>query len=159
MSFDSPRARSVDGAAFRLGIIAARFNETLVDGLLERLVAALHATGVKKENVDVHRVPGSHEVPWGIARLAETGRYDCVIALGVLIGGETNHHELVGESVSHALQRIAVDQATPVINGVIVTDTLEQARERCIGKVNRGVEFAHAASEMAALKARLEGHS
>jgi len=78
-----------------------------------------------------------------------------VIALGVLIGGDTNHHEMVGQSVSHALQGIAVTTGVPVINGVIVTDTLAQAKARTTGKINRGAEFAHAALAMAALKQEL----
>jgi len=70
----------------------------------------------------------------------------------VLIGGDTSHHEMVGTSVSHALQRVAIDSGIPVINGVIVVDTIAQARARCMGKINRGVEFAAAALEMAALR-------
>ena len=80
------------------------------------------------------------------------GRRDVVIALGVLIGGDTNHHEMVGQSVSHALQGIAVQTGVPVINGVIVTDTRAQAAARCLGRINRGAEFAAAALAMAALK-------
>jgi 6,7-dimethyl-8-ribityllumazine synthase len=94
-------------------------------------------------------------VPWAIGRLAARGRYDCLIALGVLIGGDTNHHEMVGNSVSHALQRVAVDRGVPVINGVIVTDNLAQAKARCTGRINRGAEFAHAALAMADLNRKL----
>jgi 6,7-dimethyl-8-ribityllumazine synthase len=155
MSLAAPKPSRIDGASFRLGVVAACFNADLVDGLLERLDAALQAAGVKAGRIDVHRVPGSHEVPWAIARLATRGRYDCLIALGVLIGGDTNHHEMVGQSVSHALQRVAVDRGVPVINGVIVTNTLAQARTRCIGRINRGAEFAHAALAMAELNRRL----
>jgi 6,7-dimethyl-8-ribityllumazine synthase len=78
-----------------------------------------------------------------------------VICLGVLIGGDTSHHEMVGQSVSHALQRVALDAHTPVINGVIVADTRAQAAARCVGKINRGAEFAAAALEMAALTRKL----
>ena len=159
MSLAAPKPSRIDGAPFRLAVVAACFNADLVDGLLERLVAGLHAAGVKADRVDVHRVPGSHEVPWAIARLATRGRYDCLIALGVLIGGDTNHHEMVGQSVSHALQRVAVDRDVPVINGVIVTDTLAQAKARCVGRINRGAEFAHAALAMADLNRRLGGKS
>ena len=152
MSLASPQAPAVNGAAFRVGIAAARFNETLVDALLGRAQATLRAAGLKDKNITVVRVPGSHEVPWAAQALAQRRRYDLVIALGVLIGGGTNHHEMVGQSVSHALQRVALDTGIPVINGVIVTNTLAQARARCAGKINRGAEFAHAALAMAALK-------
>ena len=155
MSLASPKAAAIDGAAFKIGIVAARFNEALVDALLARAQATLAAAGVKERNVTVVRVPGSHEVPWAANALAKRGGRDGVIALGVLIGGETNHHEMVGDSVSHALQRIAVGTGVPVINGVIVANTFAQAKARTNGKINRGAEFAQAALAMAALKKRL----
>jgi len=105
----------------------------------------------------VVRVPGSHEVPWAVQQLAARPRVDAVIALGVLVGGDTNHHDLVGRSVSQALQRVTLDSGVPVINGVVVTDTLAQARARCVGRRARGREFAHAALEVGALKRRLAG--
>ena len=154
MSLESPEARVTDGAVFRIGIAAARFNEALVDGLLSRVLAALRSAKVKDGNVSVVRVPGSHEVPWAVSALASDGRLDCVIGLGVLIAGDTNHHEMVGESVSHALQRVAIESRVPVINGVIVVNSLAQAKARCVGKINRGAEVASAALEMAALKRR-----
>jgi 6,7-dimethyl-8-ribityllumazine synthase len=154
MSLASPELRVIDGATFRIGIAAARFNEALVDGLLARVLAGLRAAKVKEANIAVVRVPGSHEVPWAAGALARRGRPDCVIGLGVLIAGDTNHHEMVGESVSHALQRVAIDSGVPVINGVIVVNSLAQAKARCVGKINRGGEFAAAALEMAALRRR-----
>jgi 6,7-dimethyl-8-ribityllumazine synthase len=155
MSLASPEARVIDGAAFRIGIAAARFNEVLVDGLLARVLAGLQSAKVKDANISVVRVPGSHEVPWAANALARgRGAVDCVIGLGVLIAGDTNHHEMVGDSVSHALQRVAIDSKVPVINGVIVVNSLAQAKARCVGKINRGGEFAAAALEMAALKRR-----
>jgi 6,7-dimethyl-8-ribityllumazine synthase len=155
MSFASPASFATNGATARIGIVAARFNQVLVDGLLARVMARLMAAGVAKGHVALVRVPGSHEVPWAAHELARGGKRDCVIALGVLIGGDTNHHELVGTSVSHALQRIAMETRVPVINGVIVTDTPAQAKARCVGKINRGAEFAAAALEMAALKGKV----
>ena len=157
MSQNSPSARRINGAKFRVGVVAARFNEALVDGLLARLLAGLRAAGVDAGRIRVVRVPGSHEVPWAAGRLAASHRFDCIVALGVLIGGDTNHHEMVGQSVSHALQRVALTTDIPVINGVIVTATAAQARARCIGKINRGAEFASAALAMAELKTSLKG--
>lgn len=152
MSLDAPTSRVIDGAALRIGLAASRFNEELVDGLLARAVAVLGRAGVKETNLTVVRVPGSHEVPWAAQALATGSQCDCVIGLGVLIGGETSHHELVGQSVSHALQKVALETHVPVINGVIVVDTVAQARARCVGEIDRGAEFAAAALEMAALK-------
>ncbi len=77
----------------------------------------------------------------------------------MLIGGDTNHHEMVGQSVSHALQQVAVTSGVPVINGVIVTENLAQARARCVGRINRGAEFAQAALAMAELNRHLGGKS
>jgi 6,7-dimethyl-8-ribityllumazine synthase len=154
MSLASPSSREFDGASFRIGIAAARFNETLVDGLLARVLAALREAKVSDANLGQVRVPGSHEVPWAAHALATGGQYDCVIGLGVLIAGDTNHHEMVGESVSHALQQVALTTRVPIINGVIVVNSLAQAEERCVGRINRGAEFAAAALEMAALKKR-----
>lgn len=152
MSLASPQSRDIDGSSYRIGIAAARFNESLVDGMLARVVATLRAARVSEANIGSVRVPGSHEVPWAAQALATGGQYDCVIGLGVLIAGDTNHHEMVGDSVSHALQQVALKTGVPVINGVIVVNSLAQAEERCVGKIDRGAEFAAAALEMAALK-------
>jgi 6,7-dimethyl-8-ribityllumazine synthase len=154
MSLDAPESRRVDGAAFRFGIAAARFNGALVDGLLERVVAALRASGASDTNLTVLRVPGSHEVPWAAQALATGSQCDCIIGLGVLIAGDTSHHEMVGASVSAALQRVALDAGIPVVNGVLVVNTVKEAEERCVGRINRGAEFAAAALEMAGLKRR-----
>jgi 6,7-dimethyl-8-ribityllumazine synthase len=156
MSQSSPSPTLVSGAQFRIGIAAARFNESLVDGLFDRVVAELQRAGVKAENIAAMRVPGSHEVPWAVNAFALGGECDCVIGLGVLIAGDTNHHEMVGQTVSHALQRIAIDTGVPVINGVLVVNSLAQAKARSVGKINRAAEFARAALEMAAMKRKLQ---
>ncbi len=152
MSLAAPIDTSIEGSAFHVGVVAARFNEELVDALLERVLERLRAAGVKEKSITVIRVPGSHEVPWAAQALAQSAGQHVVIALGVLIGGDTSHHEMVGQSVSHALQRVSLESRVPVINGVIVANTLAQAEARCRGKINRGGEFAAAALEMAALK-------
>jgi len=155
MSLAAPTSLSIKGAAFSIGIVASRFNAEMVDVLLERVIAGLKAAGVKGKRITVVRVPGAHEVPWAAQALALRNKPDVVIGLGVLIGGDTNHHEMVGDSVSHALQRVALDTRRPVINGVIVANTRAQAEARTRGKIDRGAEFAAAALEMAALKKQL----
>ncbi|HUR59126.1 MAG TPA: 6,7-dimethyl-8-ribityllumazine synthase [Opitutaceae bacterium] len=154
MSLAAPTSH-LDGAGFRFGIVAARFNESLVDALLARVVTGLRAAGVREADVALMRVPGSHEVPWAANAFAAGGQCDCVIGLGVLIAGDTNHHEMVGQSVSFALQRVALVTGVPVINGVLVVNSLAQAKARTTGRINRGAEFAAAALEMAALKRKL----
>ena len=155
MSLAAPTTRRLPVSHLRIGIVAARFNEALVDGLLARVVARLRTAGVKEASLTTVRVPGSHEVPWAVQALARRGRRDAVIGLGVLIAGDTNHHEMVGASVSHALQAVALATGVPVINGVLVANSAAQAQARCTGKINRGAEFASAALEMAALKGKL----
>ena len=154
MSLDAPQPTAPNGADFRFGIAAARFNGEYVDGLLSRVVGTLQAAGVTEANLAIVRVPGSHEVPWAAQTLATRSQCDCVIALGVLIAGDTSHHEMVGASVSAALHRVALDTHTPVINGVLVVNSPAQAAERCSGRIDRGAEFAHAALDMAALRRR-----
>jgi len=157
MSLSSPTPTKQDGAPFALGIVAARFNSTLVDALLHTVYEELTAAGVKEKRITVVRVPGSHEVPWAVQALAARKGCHGVIGLGVLIAGDTNHHEMVGQSVSLALQQVALATGTPVINGVMVVDNLKQAEARCLGTINRGAEFARAALDMAALKQALGG--
>lgn len=151
MSLASPQDSAVNGAGFSVGIAAARFNSELVDALLQRVQAVLGAARVKPKHITVVRVPGSHELPVATHWLAR-GKPDVVIALGVLIGGDTNHHEMVGASVSQAFQQVALATGIAVINGVIVTDNLKQAQARCTGRIDRGAEFARAALQMAALR-------
>jgi len=152
MSLSAPPPISLNGAPFSFGIVAARYNPALVDALLGTVFEELTAAGVEAKRIKMVRVPGSHEVPVAAQWLAHGGRRDCIIALGVLIGGDTSHHDMVGRSVSQALQQVALATRIPVINGVIVADNLEQAETRCRGTISRGVEFARAALEMAALK-------
>lgn len=151
MSLASPAGLAVNGADFSVGIAAARFNSDLVEALLARVKAGLSAAGVKPKRITVVRVPGSHELPVATQWLAAR-RPDVVIALGVLIGGDTNHHEMVGQSVSQAFQQVALATQVAVINGVIVTDNRQQAQARCSGRIDRGAEFARAALDMAALR-------
>jgi 6,7-dimethyl-8-ribityllumazine synthase len=155
MSLDAPTPLSLSGAGCRIGIVAARFNSALVDTLVERATATLTKAGVGVEAIQTVRVPGSHETPWAAQQLAASGRFDAVIALGVLIAGDTNHHEMVGDAVAHALMRVSLDTRVPVINGVIVVNNLAQAEARTTGSINRGAEFAAAALEMATLKKSL----
>ncbi len=156
MSLDAPAQTPLDGSRFSLGVVAARFNGELVDGLLRELQATFERHGVPAKHIEIVRVPGSHEIPVAVQLLADTGGYDCIVALGVLIGGDTQHHAMVGTSVSHALQALAMATRIPVINGVVVADTRAQAEARCTGPIKRGAEFALAALEMAALRRRFK---
>ncbi len=152
MSLNAPKDLPVpasDGLHF--GIACACFNSELTDPLLTRVTSLLEEAGSPASLV-VERVPGSHEVPVALALMLAVESFDCLLGLGVVIKGATSHHHLVAESAGHALQRLAVERCVPVINGLIVTDTVEDARERVSGALDRGAEFARAALQMAALK-------
>ncbi len=156
MSLAAPKPTIIDGAAFSVGIVAARFNHEYVDTLLARVVAGLESLGVQPGRISVSRVPGSNEVPIAAQWLAYGKEVpDVVIGLGVLIRGDTIHYELIADAATHALQEVALKTGVPVINGIIVAETAVQAQVRCGGSIDRGIEFAHAALEMAALKRKL----
>jgi 6,7-dimethyl-8-ribityllumazine synthase len=152
MSTFKPVYDPVDGSPFSFGIVCSRFNPEAVEALLENTLKTLRASGVKEESLKIMRVPGSNEIPWGVQVLASTGAFDCCIGLGVLLRGGTVHFEVVAQSASDGLQMIALNEMIPVINGIVVADTLEQALERTGGDIDRGREFAEAALEMAKLK-------
>ena len=154
MSLIAPGTRAFDGSTFSVGIVAARYNEGLVDALLAQVTARLLAAGVKERKLTLARVPGSNELPVAARLLLARRKPDVVIALGVLIRGDTIHYELIAGAATQGLQRVALDAGVPVINGVIVAETQAQAESRCRGRINRGAEFAAAALEMAALKKR-----
>ena len=143
----------IDPAPFSFGIVCARFNESLTQYLLNRVLSVLQEHG-KPADLVVERVPGSHEVPGGLCLLAESGRFSSLIGLGVVIKGSTSHHHLVAESAGHAIQNLVVQHRLPIINGIVVTDDLSTAEERITGSLDRGREFAHAALEMASLRQR-----
>ena len=149
MSEDNPVSQPIDGKGLRIAVVAARFNQSLVDTLLERTSAGIESAGA---SLQVERVPGSNELPFAAALLARSGQFDAIVTLGVIIAGATNHHNIIAESSSLALHQVSIETGLPTINGIIVAETLAQAEERTSGPINRGSEFAQAALEMAQLK-------
>jgi 6,7-dimethyl-8-ribityllumazine synthase len=152
MSFSPPAPATIDGTSCRIGIVAARYNEELVEALLGQVRHYLLAARVQETALDVWRVPGSNEVPVAVQGMLFKGGFDTIIALGVIVRGDTIHYELIAQASAHALQDVALSAGVPVINGIVVAENQEQARARCLGAVNRGAEFAWAALEMATLK-------
>jgi 6,7-dimethyl-8-ribityllumazine synthase len=122
----SPDLEVVDAAGLTLGIVVSRWHEDLTTQLLDRAMEAAKACGV--EHVTVARVAGSVELPVIAQALAR--RYDAVVALGVVIRGDTAHFEHVCQAVTSGLTRVALDESTPVAHGVLTVDTAAQARER-----------------------------
>ncbi len=155
MSLDAPHQATIDGAPYRFGIVAARFNQNLVDILLSQVTQHLQKSRVPLHSITTLRVPGSAEVPVALRWLADQDRYDALIGLGLLIRGDTIHYELIADSATQALARLALDSRLPVINGIVVAETPAQATARCDGPIQRGAEFAQAALEMAALRKSL----
>ncbi len=152
MSFDNPNNLHIDGRNMRIAIVASRYNGMLVDSLLKNALAALTLADAPPPRIE--RVPGSAELPYAASVLADHTQLDAIIALGVVIAGDTSHHTIIGESTALALQEISIRQKVPVINGILVVNTTEQAQERAGETINRGKEFALAALEMAQLKTK-----
>jgi 6,7-dimethyl-8-ribityllumazine synthase len=155
MSFAAPKASRAGGSAVKVGIAAARYNERLVGALVSQVTGALRAAGVSEKNISLVRVPGSGELPVAIQLLADRRKPDVLVALGVIIRGDTIHYALLSEAVANALQAVAISSRIPVINGVVVAENAAQAAARCLGKIKRGAEFAGAALEMAAVRRTL----
>lgn len=131
-----------------VAIVASEYNAEYVDGLLAHCQAELSAIAPLLTNL-VARVPGAFEVPLAVQELAATGKYEAVIAFGVIIAGKTAHADLIAESITAALMRIALERRVPVIHEVLLVRDEAQARERCLGTaLNRGAEAARAAVRM-----------
>jgi len=151
MSQSPPEPPEIDGSDFFIGIIAARFNGELVDPLLARVLAKLKSLGVRQRNIEVLRVPGSNEIPYAAHMLAATSEFDCLIALGVVVAGDTSHHDVIAYGTAYSLHSIGMQSETPVINGILTVSSIAQALERIkpSGAHDRGAEFARAAVHMA----------
>lgn len=148
------------GTGLKFGIVVSRFNELLGSRLLSGAQDALIRHGVDAESIDVAWVPGAFEIPLVASKLAHSGKYDSVIALGVVIRGGTPHFEYVAAEVSKGVAKASLDSGVPVSFGVITADTIEQAVERSGTKAgNKGWEAAMAAVEMATLRRALRAGS
>jgi 6,7-dimethyl-8-ribityllumazine synthase len=133
----------------RFAVVAARYNRELADALVGNCTDALAKAGGE---ANVIRVPGSFEITAAASKLAKSGRYDCVIGLGVLLQGQTSHARHIAGAVANGLTKIAIETGVPTVFGVVTANNLRQARVRCLGKTyNRGREAAHTAMEMGRL--------
>ena len=153
--------KSIDGD-FNAGdakfcILAGRFNSFIVERLVEGAVDALVRHGTSRENIEIVRVPGAYEMPISAQRIAQTGRYDSIIALGAVIRGSTPHFDFVAGECSKGLAQVGLAADLPIIFGVLTTDTIEQAVERAGTKAgNKGAEAALTAIEMISLFNKLK---
>lgn len=142
----------------RFAIVAARFNDFVVDRLVDGAVDALVRHGASEKNIELIRVPGAFDMPLAVRKAAQSRRYDAIVAVGAVIKGATAHFDYVAGECSSGLARAALDSGVPVGFGVLTTDTLEQAIDRAGAKAgNKGADAALAALEMANLLKRLDG--
>lgn len=139
---------NLTGNALRIGIVMSRFNRDISDGLLGACVHALAKYGVKPENTVLATVPGALEIPVTVRKMAMSGKFDALVALGAVVRGDTYHFELVSNEMASGITRVQLDTGVPVANGVLTTDTDEQAYARTGSK---GAEAATCAIEMANL--------
>lgn len=133
----------------RFAVIAARFNEFIVEQLVAGARDGLHRHGVKDEMMDLFRVPGSFEIPLVAQKLGRSGRYSAVICLGAVIKGETGHYDHVAGGAASGVAQASLTTGIPIIFGILTCDTLDQAINRAGAKAgNKGFEAALAAIEM-----------
>jgi 6,7-dimethyl-8-ribityllumazine synthase len=141
-------APNLDGAYMRIGVVQSRFNPAIGEGLLAGAVRALKEARVPDERVTVVTVPGALETPLALQRLAQTGRYHALVALGAVIRGDTYHFDIVCNESAAGVSGVALESGIPIGNGILTCDTDAQAEARMDQK---GYEAAQAAIEMANL--------
>jgi 6,7-dimethyl-8-ribityllumazine synthase len=144
---------NVEGKGLRIGIVMSRFNPEVGEALLAACTAALKKHGVLAPDIRVITVPGALEVPLALQKMANTGNYDALIALGAVIRGETYHFEIVANESAGGITTVALDTGVPVANGILTTDNDDQAAVRVSQK---GADCAAAAIEMANLLKKIE---
>ncbi len=147
---------SLDASGLRVAIAAARFNESVVERLVSGAQDCLRRHGAREDDLELAWVPGSWELPVVVQRLASSGRFDAIVALGAVVRGQTAHFDYVAGAAAD-VGRIAVATGVPITFGVLTTDSVEQAVDRAGGKLgNKGWEAAQAAIETARLLADLK---
>jgi 6,7-dimethyl-8-ribityllumazine synthase len=141
-------ASHLDGGGLSVGIVMSRFNPEIGEGLLSACVAELARLGVSAGDIEIATVPGALEIPLTLQNLAQSGRFDALIALGAVIRGETYHFEVVANDSCRALMEVQLDTGVPIANGILTCENDEQALAR---RQRKGTDCAQAAVEMARL--------
>jgi len=149
MTGSQTRKPEFDARGARIAVVAARFNATLVDQLIEGATRAFRAHGGDPDSLLVVRVPGAFELPLAALKFAACGEYDAVVALGCVIRGDTPHFEYVAGECARGIMDASLASGVPVIFGVLTTENLAQAEERAApARMNKGGESMEAALEM-----------
>jgi 6,7-dimethyl-8-ribityllumazine synthase len=146
------KADKMDGKGLCIGIVQARFNESITNTLAQACRAELNALGVADDDIDHVYVPGALEVPIALQAFAEKGGYDALVALGCIIRGETYHFELVANESAAGVTRVALDYQLPIANVILTTENIEQAVAR---QTDKGRDGARVVVEMCNLLDRL----
>jgi 6,7-dimethyl-8-ribityllumazine synthase len=150
----------MNAAGFRFAIVVSRWNDFLTSKLLEGALDALESTGAEEGLIEVFKVPGSFELPLTALKAAQSGDFDAVIALGVVIRGETPHFDYVAGQAASGLAQAGMQTGVPVLFGVVTTDTVEQAINRAgVKSGNKGYEAAMSAVEVVNLHKEMESRS
>jgi 6,7-dimethyl-8-ribityllumazine synthase len=138
-----------DASAMRFGIVVSEWNANITGALLEGAVKTLKRHGAKEENILVQTVPGSFELTFGSAQMMQSGKVDAVIALGCVVRGDTPHFDYVCAGTTQGIAELNAKGSIPVIYGLITTNNMQQAEDRCGGKLgNKGDECAITAIKM-----------
>ena len=145
---DKGASDKLDGKKLVIGIVQARFNESVTNALASACHNELASLGVDTKHIKHVKVPGALEVASALQAMAETGKYDALIALGCIIRGETYHFELVANESGAAVTRVALDYQLPIANAILTTENLGQAQAR---QTEKGLDAARVAVEMANL--------
>ena len=141
----------------RFAVVASRFNDVVVQKLVDGAVSCLRKHGIGEDDLDLVWVPGAFELPLCAQRLAATGRYDALVCLGAVVRGETPHFDFVAGEAARGIARAGLDTGVPVLFGVLTTETFEQAMDRAGGKHgNKGWDSAMAAMETASVVEQIE---
>jgi 6,7-dimethyl-8-ribityllumazine synthase len=147
---------ALDARGLRIAIVAARFNSFVVARLVEGAIDAARRAGASDDAITLIHVPGSWEIPVTVRALIARGGYDAILCLGAVVRGETPHFDYVAAESARGIAQAASDSGVPVMNGVLTTNTLEQAIDRAGGKAgNKGFDAAMAAIEMAHVLRRI----
>lgn len=150
-----PKPRII-GHKVRVCIVASKYNEKFTDALVENAIEEL-GNLIPMARIDLIRVPGAFEIPAVVANVLDRELINCVIALGLIIRGDTQHADLVAASVTDSLQKLAIDHLVPVVHEVLLVDDENQAFTRCIAdSMNRGREAARAAAGIIDVFAEIE---
>ena len=148
----------MSSAGFRFAIVVSRWNDFLTSKLLDGALDALESTGADESAIEVFKVPGSFELPLTALKAAQSGDFDAVIAIGVVIRGETPHFEYVAGQAASGIAQASMQTGVPVVFGVVTTDTVEQAINRSgVKSGNKGYEAAMAAVEVVNLYREMAG--